>query len=555
MPPPDLSTPDDLQPITASAGRRALTAVLSLGLAVAITGVAALGGYRQSGAAPGRDPSPVAVARAAGDPVRIIGAAPSTWDPARQGDAGTATTLAQVYEGLTAFDADAQVQPALARDWVVAADGQRITFELRRGLKFSDGTPIRAQDVVESWFRLIHPETPSPLASLLADVKGAVAYQKREIGREGVGMRAEEGRVVVEFRRPATYFLAVTASPSLAVVPPKRPAPGPELPPNLVVSGAYLPTSQDETRIHLEANGNYWAGPPPIERIEVVTDLQGESTVLAFQDGDLDYTGVSAADAAWLRYHDDLGPQLRRADTWSVDYYGFDTTRPPFDDARVRRAFAGAVDWDRLVRLADASADPATSLVPEGIPARPTDDFSPRYDPAGARAELAAAGYPGGRGFPPVTLVTSGYGYDQAIARELKEVLGVEVRVESMPFDEYFARLDRGDVPAFWALSWVADYPAPHDFLGLLLETGSSNNYSGWSNAAYDTLLAAAAATEDPVEQQRHYAAAQAIVQREVPLVPLRYGESWALSREGLLGTVESGLGLIRYAGLDRADE
>jgi oligopeptide transport system substrate-binding protein len=250
-----------------------------------------------------------------------------------------------------------------------------------------------------------------------------------------------------------------------------------------------------------------------------------------------------------VAYDRELGPQLRRTQGLDVQFLGFDTTRPPFDDVRVRQAFAWAVDWRRLVELSDPDSIPATSIVPEGIELRGDGDFSPRHDPDAARAALAAAGYPGGEGFPDVTLLTSGTLYDAAIAAELRRELGVELGSEVMPFGEFTRRLD-DDQPAMWQLGWAADFPHPHDFLGLLLETGSSNNVGGWSDAAFDAALDAAAATDDPAEQTAHYQEAQRIVADQVPLIPLEYPEAWALSREGLLGASDPGLGILRYAGL-----
>lgn len=478
----------------------------------------------------------------------IAGSPPSSWDPARQGDAATASTLAQVYEGLTAFDDQARIQPALASSWSVEEDGRRIVFQLRPGLRFSDGSDLTAQDVVDSWLRLLEPGARSPLASLLEEVTGAMAYRRGEVGRELVGLRAEADRVVVELDRPAAYFPAVTASATLAVLPSGigDAHDRPDLPDDFVASGAYIPTRQGLTTIRLEANPHYWAGPPPLESIELVTDLEGRSPVQAFEDGDLDLTQISSFDASWIRFDATLGPQLRNTVLFSVSYYGFDATQPPFDDAQVRRAFAQAVDWDRLVRLGSGEAVPATSLVPTGIAGRSDEDVSPAHDPDAARRALAEAGYPGGEGFPEVTAVN----VDEAVVAELEQVLGVELRQEAMPFDQYFQRLEE-EPPQFWTLTWIADYPAPHDFLGLLARSGSSNNYGGWSNAAYDAALDAAARTADPDEQARLYLEAERILQAEAPLIPLAYGSDWSLSAEGLAGANESGLGLVRFAGLE----
>ncbi len=478
---------------------------------------------------------------------RIASAEPFTWDPALAGDAGSASVLAQVYEGLTTFDPSSNVQPALAESWQASDDGRQITFQLRPGLSYSDGSEITAQHVVDSWFRLIDPARPGPLASLVADISGASDYTAGRVGRDAVGIRADDNRVIVDLRRPATYFLAVTASPSLAVVPPSMAEQVRSGPPT-VVSGAYVPTLAGEGVIALTGNTNYWAGLPALTSIELVTDFGGRGAVDLFTANELDYTSIGAADASWIAYDAGLGPQLRRTESFSVSYYGFNTSAAPFDDPDVRLAFAQAVDWDRLTVLAQSQS--ATSLVPPGIPGRDEEDHRPAYDPEAARALLAGAGFEGGAGFPVVTIATYGIGYEQVAAEQLEQNLGVQVNVEGYDFEPYIGFLDDVGAPQIWTLSWSADYPHAHDFLGLLLETGSTSNGGGWSNAEYDALIEQAAATTDPVEQARIYTLAQEILERDAPVIPIEYGESWALSREGLLGALDSGVGIIRYAGL-----
>ena len=464
----------------------------------------------------------------------------------------SANVLAQVFEGLTAFDADSHVQPALADSWQASEDGSQITFHLRPGIAYSDGTPITSQDVVDSWLRLIDPQTPSPLVSLLSDVAGATEYQQGAVGSDGVGLHADGDQVVVDLKRPATYFLSVTASPSLAVVPPSiygQLDAGP--PSNIVVSGAYVPSLPSAGVIHLTGNPNYWAGLPPLDEVDLVTDLGTKSSVDAFSDGTVDYIGVGSADASWMAYDSDLGPKLRHDDGFSVSYYGFDTRVAPFDNPTVRLAFAKAVDWNRIVTLSGST--PATSMIPAGVPGRDDIDHKPTYDPEAARQLLADANYPGGAGFPPVVIGTYGVGYEETVAAELEQNLGVQVSVEVQDFSEYINRTHGPGSPGIWTLSWSADYPHPHDFLGLLLETGSSSNDGAWSNADYDALIAQAAATSDLTEQQALYSQAQDILATEAPVVPVTYGNSWALAKDGLLGAQVAGVGIIRIAGLDWA--
>lgn len=485
---------------------------------------------------------------------RIAGGAPLTWDPARAGETSSVGVLAQVFETLTAFDVNNTVQPALARSWAVSDDGRQITFELRPDVRYSDGSPITGEDVVDSWLRLLDPLNPSPLVSLLADVVGANEYLDGSAGRDRVGLRADGSSVIVDLRRPASFFLAVTGSPSLAVVPPQMRdlLDGPALPQDMVVSGAYVPTSEAAGSIRLEANPNYWAGEPPLAVIEIVIDLGGVSPVTAFAQGDVDYVRIGSYDASWIRYDNQLGPQLRALEEFTVHYYGFDATAPPFDDARVRLAFAQAVDWRRMVALGDR--EPATSMVPHGIPGRGDEDFRPPFDPEAARRLLAEAGFPDGAGFPEVPLVSNGYGFEVAVADQLERALGVSVPVEFMDFGEYLALRGTPNRPRFWNIAWSADYPHAHDFLGLLLETGSASNEGRWSNADYDALIEQAAATDDPAEQEALYDRAQRILREQAPVVPVENFGGWALSRDGLLGAAPSGVGYLRYAGLDWAE-
>ena len=482
--------------------------------------------------------------------VVIAAGAPLSWDPAAISDSESAQLLSQVFEGLTVLDASATLRPALAESWVVEDQGTRVVFTLRDGLTFSDGSPLDAMDVRRSWLRVLDPARPSPLASLLDDVVGAAAYARGEGEADEVGIHADGRTLSIDLARPASHFPAVAAVPSLAVVPESMDAlaRGPRGDTTFVATGAYLPDGGEPGELRLRANPAYWAGPPPLQHISVVTDLGGRSEVDVFEDGTVDWTRISPLDASWIRYDPALGPQLRQADEMMVEMLGFDTTRLPFDDPRVRRAVSMAVDWQRLAAHDPAGSD-ATSIVPPGVEARGEPEGRLPYDPAAARAELAAAGYPGGAGFPSVSLATYGVGPAAAIAGELERELGIDVTVEERAFGDHSARLD-ADTPALWTLAWSADYPHAHDFLGLLLRGDSSANVGGWANEAYDALIEAAAGTADPGQQAELYAQAQTIVRDEAPLIPLAYSGSWALSREGLRGAAVSGVGILRFADL-----
>jgi oligopeptide transport system substrate-binding protein len=234
----------------------------------------------------------------------------------------------------------------------------------------------------------------------------------------------------------------------------------------------------------------------------------------------------------------------------SVEYLGFDTSRPPFDEVRVRRAFGQAVDWKRIVGLADGSGGTAAnSMVPPGIPGRSDRDFLPAHDADAARRLLADAGFPGGAGFPEVTFMSGGTAYASAIVTDLERELAIDIAYETTEFSGYIARLET-DPPAIWSMAWVADYPGRNDFLGVLLRGNSSNNYGRWASADFDAAIADAGAATDDAAAVAAYDRAESILQAEVPVIPLAYGPGWSLSREGLLGAGQNGLGILRMAGL-----
>jgi len=516
-------------------GRSRAGAIL-IALAVAIAGVLA------QASSPAR-----AVDR---NDVRIFVQLPSTFDPAAQSDAATAAITAQLYETLTAYDAALQLQPALARSWDVAADGKRVVFHLRPGLTFSDGSELTAQDVVGSWLRLLNPAHPSPLVALLTDVKGARAYLTGQSSDPAsVGLHANGSAVEVDLERPGADFPAIVSAPIFGVVPAAAWRDGQAaFGIDATVSGGYDVTAVTDSEITLQRNERYWAGAPAIATIHLVLDIGGRSPVAAFEAGDLDYTPISLTDAPWIAYDPNLGPQLRAGPSLALTYLGLDTTKAPFNDVRVRQAFGAAVDWQRVTSLGAFGGQlPAHAMVPPGIRGSGDATWWPVHDPAKARQLLADAGYPGGKGLPQIYFAAGGSGIGGAIAAELERELGMHVEVDVL--GDHLDRLTT-DPPTMWLSGWIADYVGPNDFLGVLLESDSSDNYGHWSSPVFDAAISDALGTRDAAAAQAAYERAQAEIQRDVPVMPLFVGTESALSRDGLLGAGDNGLGILRMAGM-----
>jgi oligopeptide transport system substrate-binding protein len=530
---------------------RVRPALVGIGVILVLIGSIALATGLPQATRSGASGSPGSSSASTGS-VTILGAKAASLDPAIQSDAGSAQVVAQLFESLTSIDTSGHVQPALAASWAVSADGKQIVFHLRPGIEFSDGSPITAADVVASWLRVLAPAHPSQLASLLDVVVGAQAYAAGSGPKSAVGLSAPANdQVAIDLLTPASDFPAIVSGPTLAVVPPNIDTDPSVLTPNgFVGSGAYVLGALSDTETTLTANPHYWAGSPSIKAIHLLNSIGGKSPVSEFESGNLDYTPISLYDASWIAYDKTLGPSLRIEPSPSVEFYGFDTTKAPFSNVHVRRAFQMGIDWRTIVTLlGDPQLVPATGMVPPGVPGHSATDFGPVFNPDKAKAELAAAGYPNGAGFPKVTLVTSGAALDEAIVQQVHDNLGIDLGYLALDWPVYNERL-LSDPPAFWEMDWVADYPGADDFLGLLLGTGKTNNFGRWSSLEFDSAIQQALAATDPAAVQKGFDGAQAIVADQAPVIPVDNGSGYSLANPKLLGAQPNGQGLVRYAGL-----
>lgn len=497
---------------------------------------------------------PIVDAGGAERPLRYLGSEPNSLDPARANDAGTIQVLLQLYAGLTRLDENVEPYPSLAESWEISEDRTEYRFTLRERLQFSDGTPLDATDVARSWLRLLDPATGGSGAAMLADVAGATAFATGEGEAEDVGIEVVDPRtLVVTLSHPASYFPAVLATPATFVVPRSADEGSDWVSANdFVGSGPYVVDSLTPSELVLRGNEHYVHGPPSIDEVRIVSDLGDSDAVTAFTQDEIDVAGIPGWDAAWVRYDAEIGPHLHQADSLSIEYFGFDTTRPPFDDARVRRAFLLALDRPRLVELAaGSSAEPASSLVPpalwpEGMEA---DEAG---DPEEARELLADAGYEDGADLGELTVSLGGFGAPGVI-ETWREELGVEIELETMEFDEYFAQLEE-EPPHIFTVIWIADYPTPQALYGLLLGPGSDSNWGRWVDSDFSELLQSAAAADTENEQAERFIAVDEYVDEQAPVIPYAYGEDWWLVRDGLRGARTLTLQLLDFGALSWSD-
>ncbi len=468
---------------------------------------------------------------------RGVGPALADLDPHQASSLGDIHVLSALFEGLVAENpADLSPVPGVATSWEVSADGTIYTFRLRSDARWSDGRPLVAEDFVNSVRRALTPALGAPNAGLLYPVLNAEAYHKGRLADFAqVGITAPDTHTVrIVLEHPVAHFLALLTHPVWFPVP-------------LHAIAAAGPA---------EARGNRWASSPAtfVGNGPFVLSQwrQGQEIVVGASPTYWDaavvklravhfhfYDGVDAEERAYRagQLHITEAIPAGRIDTWRADhpeqlrtdpfldayFYRLNTTRPFLNDVRIRRALSLAVDRELLTAsLLRGGQRPASAFVPPG-----TGGYNPpellRFDPEKARALLAEAGYPGGKGLPVFELLYTTSENHRRIAEALqaqwRTVLGVETRLANQ---ELASLLEARKTGAFELLrsSWVADYAAPETYLDLFT-TDSAQNFTGWSDPTYDHAIFAAARATDDVTRFDLLQKAETLLLEAAPIIPL----------------------------------
>ena len=462
---------------------------------------------------------------------------PESLDPAIITGQADGRVVQGLFEGLTRLDPKtARPVPAMAESWEISQDGLFYTFHLRTNLVWSTGEPIRAADVVYSWTRVLNPATASDYAGQLFYLKNGEAFNAGKIKDPSlVGVHALDPFTVrVELEHPTAFFLDLCAFQTLLVVPRQtiekygdrwlmaRPLPS---------SGPFeLFAWRLNDKILLKKNPRYWdAANTQSEIIDLLPVGSPNAALNLYTHGQ--------ADIVWDK---DLVPTelvdalLQRPDFHTFDYLGtyfirFNVTKKPFDDPRVRKALALAIDRERIVKkITRAGEPPAFHLVPDG-----TANYSPPdglgHNPELARKLLAEAGYPGGKGFPHFEYMFNAAAGGSAkihenVAIELQQMwrdeLGIQMDLRQLEWKVYLSAQSHLDFELSRS-SWIGDYNDPQTFLGMFT-SDDGNNRTGWKNPDYDALIKAANNEPDLLKRAKLFQQAETLlVKDEAPIVPL----------------------------------
>lgn len=458
--------------------------------------------------------------------------------------------LYHLIEGLAEYNDKLEPVPSLAT-WKVSKDGRTYTYTLKPGLKWSDGAPLTAQHFWDSWERTLNPATASGYAYFLFDVVGAKEYNEGKLKDPAqLGFKALSATTFeVKLNKPATYFATI---PAFTVTFPIRK----DLiakhgnkwtePENMVVTGPFrLSQWKHDSRLELVPNPHYRAARPKLEKVNLHVVAENITAINMFETGKLDYLSrLPALEIERLKKN----PAYKSLPYLRGYYYGFNVTKPPFNDARVRKAFAHSINRAEIAALLKGGQLPATSWIPKGMLGY-NEKIGLPFDPQKAKALLAEAGFPGGKGFPAVTFMFDTREDNKMIAERLqaewKRILGVDLKAQNEEWKVYLGRL-RADAPGLFRHGWGADFPDPDNFMNMFTSY-SGNNFTKWKSPRYDALVEQAAGVAQAGKRVALYDEAQKLLtEQEAVIVPIFIDSINILVSPKVKGLKIDSLGLLK---------
>jgi oligopeptide transport system substrate-binding protein len=444
-----------------------------------------------------------------------------------------------LFEGLTTRDPKTlEIRPGVAESWEVSEDQLVYTFRLRGDARWSDGKALTARDFVASWRRALTAATGNSYANLFMAIRGAEAYLKgaeQDFGRVGVSA-PDERTLRVELHRPCGYFLELTGFPTFHPLRTDAVAEHGEQwtqPGKLIGNGAFtLAEWSPRQRIVLRRSETYWDR--AFVKLESVTILPLDDMNTAYQmylKGEMQWmSGIPLARLEEVRLH----PDYYVAPYFGTYFYRFNCTRPPFDDARVRRALSMATDRREITEfILKAGQKPVSTLCPPIAGYEPREGFGLNRE--AALKLLAEAGYgPGGKPFPAVEILyNTSEGHKlvaEAIAEQWKRSLGIATTSRNTEWKTFLSDMKDLNYQICRA-SWVGDYGDPSTFYNIFAgEDG--NNRTGWKHPDYDRMVQEAENDTDPARRRALFQRMDTLLtQEECPILPIyRYTTQGFLS-------------------------
>jgi oligopeptide transport system substrate-binding protein len=479
---------------------------------------------------------------------------PRAYDPAT----GRASNL--IFSGLVSFDPRLDLKPELAESWDVSPDRTVYTFHLRKNARFHNGRLVTSKDVIYSWERAAGPKTASDnVLTYLGDIVGV---KEKRAGKADhiAGLKAlDDHTLQVTIDAPKPYFVMKLTYSVAYVVDRANVESGPNWYRTPNGTGPYKLVRWDQDQLQLfERNNDYYLEPAAIRYI--VVRLYAGVGIRKYETGDIDITGVSSYNNA--RVHDPeepLNKDLVEGVGMCTSYVTFDAAQQPFDDPKVRQAFALSIDKQRYL---DAGLHGfglvARGLYPPGLPGYNSGLKGLDFNPQLARQRLAESHYGSVSNLPPIVFTTSGFGSNippsmAALISMWQQNLGVSVQVENLEPDKYLDEVHAGHYGQMLYEGWCADYPDPENFADVLFHSGAEQNFGHYANPALDALLEKARIEPDTTRRIQMYQQAEQTIVDDTPALFLKYDTVSELVKLYLKGYVLTPIDvpIERYLSLD----
>ena len=452
---------------------------------------------------------------------------PKTLDPALATDIYSVTVIQQLFDGLVQFDKDLNIIPAIAKSWKISHDGLIYTFYLREGVKFHNGKEVTAKDFVYSFTRIIDPETKSPAANFLDRVLGFKEFQEGKADKVK-GLNAT-GKYIFEIKlsEPYSPFLSILGMNKFKVLPKEEVEKlGIDFGEYPVGTGPFKFVSIKEgEEIVLEANSDYFEGRPHLDKIifKIFRGSPLETIFRNFVEGTLEETPIpfkEFRDPSKLKNF-----YIVRKPILSLRFYGMQIKTKPFDNKKVRQAINFAINKEQIDKEAFQGMDHITDrIIPIGMPGSSPARVLYPYNPKRAAELLAEAGFPEGRGIPPLEFWSASKA--EMNQRELEVVrsnlaktgINLQIRYETN-WKKFEEAMILYKTPMF-RYAWYADIPDPDNFLGILFHSKSKYNFMGYHRAEVDKILDAAKKEVNVLKRVDLYRKAEEMIMEDAVIVP-----------------------------------
>ncbi|MBI2155062.1 MAG: peptide ABC transporter substrate-binding protein [Candidatus Rokubacteria bacterium] len=457
-----------------------------------------------------------------------------------------------LFAGLMVFNADFAAVPWMATKVEGNREGSVWTFTVRKDSRWSDNAPVTARDFEWSWKRQLDPATAAPYAAFLYDIKNGEAFNKKQLTDPGqVGVRAKDDWTLeVTLEGPRGYFPVLAAY--LAALPAYRPAVEKHgdkwtEAANIVANGPFTLEAWEHNKQMVLRKNPYYYGAKGVHLTKIIIPIiPVASGALAYENNEIDLTLLQAGDLRRLQGDPRASKDVLRFPYPGTWYLIPQVTKPPFDNLKVRRAVAHAIDRENVIKVAQGLAMPAHSMIPPGFPGalddKKTRDLQ-RYDRKLAMEMLKGTPFEGGKNWPKITLsmrdeALGSKSLCEAVQASLLENLNMRTELEVLEPRVFRERLWKQDLQFVW-IRWFMDYPDPHnEYFDTFYGKRTTGKRQAWVNDAFDKELEAGRDTRDPKKRLAHYAKAEEILQSDVGYVPVawvvRYGaaKSWVKGLE-----------------------